>query len=84
MGVESEGGCNKRKIMEEPREVAVNKREGRDNAMNLKGNAVIKTSNEGDEGRQVMKHLIIIELLKMTTRVGRKMSKVWILETRVV
>ena len=40
MGVESEGGCNKRKIMEEPREVAVNKREGRNNA-------VIKTSNEG-------------------------------------
>ena len=38
MGVEGEEGCNKRKRMEkEPREAAVNKREGRDNAANLKG-----------------------------------------------
>ena len=38
MGVEGEEGCNKRKrIVEVPREAAVNKREGRDNASNLKG-----------------------------------------------
>jgi hypothetical protein len=38
VGVESEEGCNKRKRMEEePREAAVNKRGGRDNTVNLKG-----------------------------------------------
>jgi hypothetical protein len=37
VGVEGEEECNKRKRMEEePREAAVNKREGRGNAVNLK------------------------------------------------
>jgi hypothetical protein len=37
VGVEGEEGCNKKRMEDEPREAAVNKGEGRDNTVNLKG-----------------------------------------------